>query len=123
MDQLDNLLQDLAAEPLPADSLHRIRPRVESALRRRSLTRYCLATAAALAAFTIARWPQTDPTAIPLPPPVQAIIAAPDLVLSPAPTLPVSRRHPSPRPKPKAIDENTVQLASSNDSIVIYWSL
>jgi hypothetical protein len=116
MDPLDGLLEELAREPLPAESLARIRPRVESAIKRRRAAWGFAAMAASLALVLWMQRPVSAP--IPLPEPVQALIAVPDLVLSPTPApQPVSRR------RFKVIDENTVQLATTNPDIVIYWSL
>jgi len=119
MDDLDLLLTNLREEPLPQDSLNRIAPRVHQTLRRRRLTRYTLAAAFLLAA-TILSLP-TNQTDIPLPDPGKAIIAVPDLFLpAPAPATLSSRRA---KPKATMLDEHTVQLASTDKNVIIYWSL
>jgi hypothetical protein len=119
MDDLDLLLTNLRDEPLPEDSLARIAPRVHQTLRRRRITRYTLAAAALLAA-TIASLPTSQPD-IPLPDPGKAIISVPDLFI-PVPAQPTlsSRRA---KPKATMLDEHTVQLASTDNNVIIYWSL
>ena len=119
MDDLDLLLTNLRNEPLPEDSLNRIAPRVHQTLRRRRITRYTLAAAALLAATTLGL--QTSQPDIPLPDPGKAIIAVPGLFIPvPAPATLSSRRA---KPKATIVDEHTVQLASTDKNVVIYWSL
>ncbi len=119
MDDLDLLLTNLRNEPLPEDSLNRIAPRVYKTLRRRRLTSYTLAAAALLAA-TILSLPSSHPD-VPLPDPGKAIISVPDLFMpAPAPATLSSRRA---KPKAKMLDEHTVQLASTDSNVIIFWSL
>ena len=115
MDDLDLLLNGLAQESPPQESLDRIRPRVRATIRRRRATGFTLAAAALIAAWQFV----PPPTAIQLPPPGVAIITAPDLIIS-APSIHLSQHR---RPKPRMLDDNTVQLASTNPNIVILWSL
>src|SRR5438045_3509069 len=104
MDDLDLLLGELSQEAPPAESLGRVAPRVRAAIRRRQFTQWTLAAAAMIAAVLLAL-PEKQAD-IPLPEPVQAIIAVPDLILSsPAPAPLNLSRH---RAKPKAIDETTI---------------
>ena len=114
MDDLDLLLNGIAQEAPPQASLDRIRPRVHATIRRRRITGFTLAAAALIAAWQLV----PPPTDIPLPLPGEAIIAVPDLVIS-SPQI----RHSQKRAKPRMLDENTVQLASTNPNIVILWSL
>lgn len=115
MDDLDLLLNDLAQEAPPQASLDRIRPRLQATLRRRRVTRFTLAAAALIAVWQLV----PPPADIPLPLPGEAIITVPDLVID-APQIRLSQQR---RPKPRMLDENTVQLASTNPNIVILWSL
>lgn len=115
MDDLDLLLNDLAQEAPPQASLDRIRPRLQATLRRRRVTRFTLAAAALIAVWQLV----PPPADIPLPLPGEAIITVPDLVIA-APQIRLSQQR---RPKPRMLDENTVQLASTNPNIVILWSL
>jgi len=119
MDDLALLLGDLRSQDLPAVSMDRIAHRVNGTLRRRRYTKYTLAAAALLAA-TILSIPKTAAD-IPLPDPGKAIITVPDLLLSaPAPATLSFRRA---KPKVTMADEHTLQLASTDKNILIYWSL
>lgn len=116
MDDLDLLLSDLAQEAPPQASLDRIRPRVQATLRRRRVTGFTLAAAALIACWQLV----PPPADIPLPLPGEAIITVPDLVIAAPPQIRLSQQR---RPKPRMLDENTVQLASTNPNIIILWSL
>ncbi len=119
MDQLELLLSDLREEALPEDSLGRIAPRVQRTLRRRRMTRFALATAALMALCVMSLYRM--PVDVPLPEPDEAIITVPDLALTiPAPAMLSSRRA---KPKAIVVGEGTLQLASTDQNIVIYWSL
>jgi hypothetical protein len=132
MDELDLLLKDLAAEAPPADSLARVGPKVRGALRRRAITRYCLAAAAMLAAVVFA-WPPQE--AVPLPAVPDFSIPAPDFALSPFGLSPLtvpptvlspSQSRQKPRPAqslPRMVDGDKLELASTDPNVVIYWSL
>lgn len=119
MDELELLLEGLREEAPPVEALERVGPRVRGALRRRRATRMVLAMAAllAMAVWLVPR--EAEP--VPLPEPVKAIIAVPDLIVNvPAPVTLSSHRA---KPKARVVDEHTLQLASSNPNVVIYWSL
>ena len=119
MDELELLLEGLREEQPPREALDRVGTRVRSALRRRRVTQFALA-AAAMLAMTVWLIPR-EMEPVPLPEPVKAIIAVPDLILSvPAPVTLSSHRA---KPRARMVDENTMQLASSNPNVVIYWSL
>jgi hypothetical protein len=119
MDELELLLEGLREEQPPAEALERVGPRVRAALLRRRVTQFVLA-AAALVGMTIWMMPgEMEP--VPLPEPVKAIIAVPDLILTvPAPVTLSSHRA---KQRARVVDENTLQLASSDPNVVIYWSL
>jgi hypothetical protein len=119
MDELDLLLKDLANAPLPEESVARVAPRVRAALRRRAVTRYCLAAAAMLATVVFA-WP--EPEFIPPPQMPDFRIAAPDFALSIAPP-PVPSQSRVAKPRPRVVDGDKLQLASTDPNVVIYWSL
>ncbi len=119
MDELDRLLKDLGNAPLPEDAVARVAPRVRATLRRRALTRYCLAAAAMLAAVVFA-WPA--PEAVPPPALPDFRIPAPDFALSPAPP-PFPSRSRVVKPLPRVVDGDKLQLASTDPNVVIYWSL
>ncbi len=119
MDQLELLLSDLREEALPVDSLGRIAPRVQRTLRRRRVTRLALATAAVMVMSLLSLYRMPEDVA--LPKPGEAIITAPDLVLTiPAPAMLSSRRA---KPKATVVSDGTLQLASTDKNVVIYWSL
>ena len=119
MDELEILLNDLREEALPADSLARIAPRVQRTLRRRRMTRLALATAAVMAVSVLSLY--RAPLDVALPEPGEAIIAVPDLLLTiPAPATLSYRRA---KPKAIVVGEGTLQLASTDQNVVIYWSL
>lgn len=123
MDELDRLLEDLSEEAPPADSIARVAPRVKNTLRRRTITRYTLATAAMLAAGFFAL-PNPEPLP-PLPRLPEFSIPAPDFALSKT-IAPVPSRSHLARPKtPKATmaGEDKLKLASTDPNVVIYWSL
>lgn len=118
MDELELLLEGLREEKPPAEALDRVGPRFRGALRRRRMTQYVLA--AALLAATIWVIPR-EGAPVPLPDPVRAIIAVPDLILSvPAPVTISSHRA---KPRAKVVDENTIELASTDSKVKILWSL
>jgi hypothetical protein len=121
MDELELLLDGLRSEAPPQASLDRIAPGVHRRLHRRRFIQFALATAASFAALAWALYPTQQP--IPLPAPGRAIIAVPDLIFSapaPAPTTLSLRRA---KLKPHLVDEHTLQLASTDPNVVIYWSL
>ncbi|GAB4364887.1 MAG: hypothetical protein OHK0021_08640 [Bryobacter sp.] len=123
MDELDLLLRDMANEAPPAESLAKVGPRVRGTLRRRAVTRYCLAAAAMLATVLLA-WPSAEP--VPLPKVPDFSIPAPDFALSPRifPSPSQSRMRPSrPRRMPRLVDGDKLELASTDPNVVIYWSL
>jgi hypothetical protein len=121
MDELELLLDGLRSEAPPQASLDRIAPAVHTRLLRRRLVHFALAAAASFAALTWALYPTQQ--AIPLPAPGQAIIAVPDLIFSaPAPAPPTLSFRRA-KPKPHLVDEHTLQLASTDPKVVIYWSL
>ncbi len=123
MDELEDLLAGLRQQAPPRESLERIGPRVHAALRRRRMTRYVLAAAALLAA-TIWMIPR-EAEPVPLPDPIRPVIAVPDLILNaPAPVMLSSHRaKPTPRPRVRIVDEETIELASSNPNVKILWSM
>ena len=119
MDELELLLGDLRSQDLPAVSMDRIAHRVKGTLMRRRYMRYTLA-AAALLAVAILSVPRNI-AEIPLPDPGKAIITVPDVLLSaPAPATLSFRRA---KPKVTMADEHTLQLASTDKNILVYWSL
>lgn len=121
MDELEDLLGSLREEQPPAEALDRVGPRVRTALRRRTMTRWVLAAAAVLALVVVNVPRNEEPIA--LPDPVRAIIPVPDLFLpapAPAPVMLSSHRA---RPKPTLVDDHTLQLPSSDPNIKILWSL
>lgn len=123
MDELDDLLTGLSQQAPPSESLARVAPRVKSTLRRRAVTRYCLAAAAMLAAgFFALPQPEALP---PLPAVPDFHLPAPDFALSKS-IVPVPSRSRLARPQmPKAIltGEDKLKLASTDPNVVIYWSL
>jgi hypothetical protein len=120
MDELDLLLDGLRREAPPADSLARIGPRFWRTIQRRRIAMACAATAATvlcLLGLSVVRQPE-----LPLPAPPALRIPVPDLLIS-EPALPVLRSRVKPRPQPRAVDAQTIQLASTDPNVVIYWSL
>lgn len=123
MDELDDLLTGLSQQAPPSESLARVAPRVKSTLRRRAVTRYCLAAAAMLAAGFFAI-PNPEPLP-PLPRLPDLSIPAPDFALSKT-IAPVPSRSHLARPKPPKATmagEDKLKLASTDPNVVIYWSL
>ncbi len=119
MDALDELLLGVKAEQPPREALERVLPGVEGRLRRRAMGRYAFVAAAVVAgAMALWPWPEAD---VALPEPIRPVIAVPDLILSRPAPVEVSRRRA--KPKARMLDEHTVELASSDERVVIYWSL
>lgn len=117
MDELALLLDGLRREAPPADSLARIGPRFWRTIHRRRIALAFAATLICLLGFTLL--PQPD---VPLPAPPRLQIPVPELIFS-APAPPQVSRRVKPRPQPRVVDAQTIQLASTDPKVVIYWSL
>ncbi|WP_031500517.1 hypothetical protein [Bryobacter aggregatus] len=121
MDELELLLGRLAREAPPQKHLDRLRQRVHASIRRRRITRWTLAAALVLGAWQLTSIRETE---ILLPAPGEALIAVPDLILAPpVVAAPISRRAPRPKHVATPFDQDTIQLASTDKNVIIYWSL
>jgi hypothetical protein len=125
MDEIDGLLQDLAREEMPEESLRRVAAGVQGKLRRRRFTQWALAAAAlclcSLLALDGFKRGQKDEIPLPALPP--AVFPAPELALPPPARLPsVSHQKPR-RSLPRVVGEGVVQLPSKDPNVVILWDL
>lgn len=118
MDELELLLEGLREEQPRREAVERGAAKVYARLRRRRVTQIALGLAAMVALLLMV---PGAPEPVELPEPVKAIITVPDLIV----TVPAPVKLSSHRAKPKArmVDEHTIQLASSDPNVVIYWSM
>lgn len=117
--ELDQLLADLRAEPLPAASEGRVRRRVRAVRIRRQVLSIAMPAAALIAAVAL-----LTPAPAPAPPPPAALhsrIEVPPISLTPKETavaqvIPVQTR--TSQPESASV---VIQMETSDPDVIIFW--